>query len=59
MDNHTYQLIIKAFSVGNWLQTLLFYFSLGFMFNLILLQLKASPSSGMVSVPANEDEEMA
>ena len=59
MDNQIYQLIINAFSVGTWLQTLLFYSFLAFMFNLILLQLKASPSSGMVSVPANEDEEIA
>ncbi len=59
MDNQIFQLVINVFSVGTWLQTLLFYFSLAFMFNLILLQLKASPSSGMLSVPVNEDENVA
>ena len=59
MDNQIYQLIINAFSVGTWLQTLLFYSFLAFMFNIILLQTRASSSSRLVSIAASDDEEVA
>lgn len=39
MDNQVYKLIINTFSVGNWMQTLLFYVLLILLFRIILMQL--------------------
>lgn len=59
MDKHTYQLIINAFSVGTWLQTLGFYFVLGLMCHVALTQLKMISSKIPVGLIAQEEEEQA
>lgn len=59
MDSQTYQLIINAFSVGTWLQTLLFYSLLVFLLNVILMQSKMSPNKLGVELIVNEEEEPA
>jgi len=43
MEHQAYQLSISSLSVGTWLQTLVFYFILFLMFNVILAQLNLSP----------------
>ena len=53
MDNHLFQLIIKNFSVGTWLQTLLFYTTLFLIADVIFIQLKASSSKRYIH---NEDD---
>jgi hypothetical protein len=40
MGNNFYHLIISTFSVGTWLQTLVFYFFLFLLAHIILVQLK-------------------
>ncbi|MGZ3751490.1 MAG: hypothetical protein ACXVB0_13440 [Mucilaginibacter sp.] len=42
MDSQTYQYITSSFSVGTWLQTLIFYFVLFLMFHIVLAQLNLS-----------------
>ena len=42
MGNNAYQLIINTFSVGTWLQTLIFYFLIFLMFHIVMVQLNPS-----------------
>jgi hypothetical protein len=42
MKDSAYQLIISNFSVGTWLQTLVFYFILFLMVHIVLSQLNLS-----------------
>jgi hypothetical protein len=57
MNSQNYQLIINSFSVGTWLQTLVFYSFLIFMFNIIITQLKLSSSKLEVDMIGKDDEE--
>jgi hypothetical protein len=45
MNALTFQQMINAFSVGNWLQTILFYSSLAFMYSIIIMQSKVSAAN--------------
>ncbi|HTK18342.1 MAG TPA: hypothetical protein VL442_02460 [Mucilaginibacter sp.] len=42
MANNLYQFIINYFSVGTWMQTLVFYFVLFAMMHIILVQMDLS-----------------
>jgi hypothetical protein len=46
MENQAYKLIINSFGVGNWMQTLLFYFFLFLLLRIILTQLSVTHSRG-------------
>jgi len=39
MENQAYKIIIDSFSVGNWQQTLVFYFFLFVLLRIVLMQL--------------------
>jgi len=57
MSNQTYQLIIKAFSVGTLLQTLCFYSTLFLIVHVIIAQLKVTSPKMPVELVQSKDEE--
>jgi hypothetical protein len=57
MEHQAYNLSVSSLSVGTWLQTLVFYFFLGLILQLIFAQLNLSPFKlrlGFISKKAAE-----